>query len=161
MKFTRTRYPDYPGATGAPCWILRTRLFVIDADWNVRHGLLAGFCIGVSDPAPPPGSRSLKRWSMCLDVNPPLGEPNRLYVNIGAASGVSVILGLPSTRWMEWPEENGGMIRWRRKLHIDGCDRYRYERDPDAPRGWRRRERPEPLHWGWLTIERRRRKPDD
>ena len=153
MKFTRSGYPSPDPGFGYPCWRLETRLFVIDVDWNVRGRIPVGMCCAVSDPAPPPGSDALLRWSVCLDVNPPLGEPNRLYVNVGARAGWSVVLGLPSLRWMEWPEENGGCVTWRRRLHIDGCDRYRYRYEQDA---WHRNSRPEPLHWGWLTIRRRR-----
>jgi hypothetical protein len=36
--------------------------------------------------------------------------------------------------------------------HIDGLDRYRHQKDEHGK--WVRNERPEPLHWGWLTIER-------
>ena len=36
--------------------------------------------------------------------------------------------------------------------HIDGCDRYRYRKGRDG--SWVRNDKPEPLHWGWLTIKR-------
>lgn len=90
--------------------------------------MVTGASLSVHSPETP-GPRDLYRWSMCLDLNAPLGEPWRLYVN---ARRWSVILGL---------------------LPGHGCSRYRYHRDEEGE--WARNEKPHPLHWGWLTIDRR------
>ena len=41
---------------------------------------------------------------------------------------------------------------WSRP-HLDGISRYRYHKDEHGNRC--RNDKPEPLHWGWLTIDRR------
>lgn len=93
-------------------------------------------------------------WSACLDINPPLGEPNRLYLG---GFGWTVILGLPTLRTTRFTGEyERGLEVWRTCLtwpHIDGCSRYRYRQDEEG--NWVRKDRPEPLHWGWLTVSRR------
>lgn len=100
-----------------------------------------------------------------LDVNPPLGEPNRLYLWLGRWH---VTLGLPSVREFRETGRDRTAGRNGREIttvhgehfsnwlhpHIDGCDRYRYHRDGDGK--WIRNDKPEPFHWGWLTIERSR-----
>jgi hypothetical protein len=93
-----------------------------------------------------------------LDLNAPMGDPNRAGVHGG---GWQVTLGLPSFRGCV-PAGTGPSGRPRirgvtrlRSFHLDGLGRYKYHKDPAAPRGWARNARPEPLHWGWLTIERR------
>jgi hypothetical protein len=146
MKFTRGQDEH----TGIPCWELRTRLAVIDADWNTRFPW--GASLWIHHPETP-SPEEYYRWSLCLDMNAPLDEPNRLYLGTRKRF---IILGLPSTRVVVWPEQDGGMITWKRKLHIDGCDRYLYHRDAEGE--WVQNETPEPLHWGWLTIEKRERR---
>ena len=123
MKFTRSTYPDYPNGSGDPCWNLSGRWLWIDVDWNPRFPF--GACFGASlGPQDSP-----RPYSFCLDVNAPLGEPNRLYLN---GRRWYAILGL-------WPGH--------------GCDRYKYHRTADGT--WERGARPAPLHWGWLTVDRR------
>src|SRR6266536_1088863 len=92
-----------------------------------------------------------------LDVNAPLGEPNRLYVWLGG--GWQVILGLPEFRDFRVTRREGHVIHgeyftdWLHP-HIGGCDRYRYHQDEDGQ--WVRNARPARGHWGWLTIDRRK-----
>jgi hypothetical protein len=176
MKFTRTIYPDYPDVQGSPCWKLQGRWIDIDADWNPRFPF--GMCTSLHIGRQPPPVQHLAACEtncrcafpnptpgFCLDLNPPLGEANRLYLWLG---NWHVTLGLPSVRdFRETSRErtlgrNGKMVttihgehfsNWRRP-HIDGCDRYRYHQDESGR--WVRNDKPEPLHWGWLTIERRR-----
>jgi len=147
MKFIRTTYPDYPGMQGSPCWKIKSRWLDIDADWNMRFPF--GVCLGIHvGRQPPPG--------FTLDLNAPEGEPNRLYIWLGRWHA---ILGLPSCRDLRPTGRYvGGSQVWEhysswRSLHIDGCARYLSHKDETGK--WVRNDKPEPLHWGWLTIERR------
>lgn len=160
MKFTRSSYPDIPGVPGSPCWTLLSRWLYADADWNTRFpfGTSLGLHFGrqperLDQPNLTPG--------FLLDLNAPEGEPNRLYLWLGP---VSVTLGLVQFRdfrvtGRETTPKGRRVVRgehftnWRHP-HIAGCDRYRYDRGDSG--SWVRRPRPEPLHWGWLTVERHR-----
>lgn len=136
MKFIRSRYPDWPGTEkwSAPCWRLQFTHFYLDADWNTKFPF--GFSIGAAE------ERDQYVFSTCLDINAPLGEPNRFYLGIGRWH---IILGLPSIRVLFEGE--------KRTLHIDGVSRYRYHQDETGQ--WVRNDKPEPFHWNWLTIERK------
>lgn len=154
MKFTRSTYPQIPGRPecGSPCWQLSGRYIWADADWNARFPFGASLCVRLGRAQG--GGRRLGP-GFTLDANPPLGEPNRLYLWLGRWS---VTLGLLSFR-TDKPtgEETGGHPVYRECLgrpHVDGLDRYRYHREPGGE--WARNDKPEPLHWGWLTIERKR-----
>jgi hypothetical protein len=177
LKFTRSTYPDYPGARGSPCWTLRGAWIDIDADWDTRPPF--GTSFGLHVGRQPPAVRHLpecKTDCQCdiqpnptpgflLDLNPPLGEPNRLYLWLGRWH---VTLGLPSVRDFRETGRERTVLRDGRESvtvhgehfsnwlhpHIDGLDRYRYHQDDDGH--WVRNDKPEPLHWGWLTIERTR-----
>jgi len=176
VKFTRTTYPDYPGMKGDPCWKLQGRWINIDADWNTRFPFGTSLGLHVGRQPPPmvhiPGCSRMTTYSaggvsgcrceipvnrtpgFLLDLNPPLGEPNRLYLHL---SRWHVTLGLPSVRGSKPTGEiYRGAPVYRHCLtwpHIDGLDRYRYRKDGDGR--WVRNDKPEPLHWGWLTIKRR------
>ena len=102
MKFIRTTYPDYPGAQGSPCWKLEGTRIDIDADWNTRFPFGTSFGLNVGrQPLPmvhEPGCSTVTRITaegitgcrcefpanrtpgFLLDLNAPLGEPNRLYL---------------------------------------------------------------------------------
>lgn len=124
MKFTRSRYPAYPGCPGDPCWALKAKYLWIDIDWNPRFpfGACAGFYFG------PEHEDHLRSGGFTIDVNPPLGEPNRLYAS---AFGWRVTLALSPGH---------------------GISRYNYHQvDEDH---WERNDKPEPGHWGWLTVTR-------
>jgi hypothetical protein len=161
VKFTRSVYPLIPGREddGSPCWQLTSRLVRVDADWNTR------FPFGVSfglDAGPDSVPRRI-RTGFLLELNAPLGEPNRLYVH---GFGWHITLGLPAVqRFRETGRERrtnsaGREITVARGEHfndwlhpyIDGLSRYRYHQDECGK--WVRNEHPEPRHWGWLTIER-------
>ena len=123
MKFVRSRYPF---EDGVPCWTLSGKYLWIDVDWNPRFPF--GACFGVS--LGPENSKKIRTFRSCLDLNAPLGEPNRLYLNTRRRE---VVLGLGPGQ---------------------GCSRYRYHRDADGR--WTRDAKPAPGHWGWLTIDRHR-----
>ena len=149
MKFTRSTYPDYPGVNGDPCWTLEGKYLWVDADWNPRFpfGVCFGFAVGKQQ-----GTHKIHPYSLCLDLNAPLGEPNRLYLN---GRRWHVILGLLTTRKdVFWSDESGDWFKevrtWPRVVR---CSRYKYHRDEEGD--WERDDKPAPLHWGWLTIERR------
>lgn len=119
MKITRNDY------FGSPCFKLKIRgKTYADLDWNTRRPGLSLWA-GTKDMG-----LDRRRWwdlSFCLEVNAPLGEPHRLYLNAGRK--FHAIVGL-------WPG--------------NGCYRYRYHQDEAGE--WVRNDRPAPLHWGWLTI---------
>jgi hypothetical protein len=138
VRFTRGEY------AGSPEWLVTAGKWKLDADWNTRFPF--GFCLGVT-------SQPRGAWSWCLDVNAPLGEPNRLYLDF---RGWKVILGLPSMRRERITGQEGERtfsvehyLGWPR---VTRCDRYRYHQDPSG--SWVRNDRPEKWHWGWLTVER-------
>lgn len=169
MRFTRGKYPGiekYPHLD-SPCWRLESRWFGVDLDINTRFPY--GFSLGADTGEK---KREESKYSfrgyymvrrgplrMCLDVNPPLEEPNRLYLTIGRWH---VIIGLPSFRdtevvSREVADDGHNVVnvksvhRWW--PHLDGVSRYKYHQDADGR--WHRNATPEPFHWGWLTIERR------
>lgn len=152
MKFARRTYPDIPGYPwlGSPCWSLAGRWIYFDADWNTRFPFGTSLCLRIG-PGKQPGHPDVPGFT--LDLNAPLGEPNRLYLFLPPWL---VILGLPA--WHEdrsFTGENGEdrFARVRCRPHLSGVSRYRYHRD-DRGR-WVRNSKPESLHWGWLTIDRK------
>lgn len=82
MKFKRSRYPDIPGREqyASPCWTLTGRWIWADADWNTRFPFGTSFGVRVGPKAATYDEHRLPPWGFTLDVNAPLGEPNRLYV---------------------------------------------------------------------------------
>ncbi len=148
MKFKRSNYCD------SPCWTLKGRWIWADADWNTRwpFGASAGIRIGPYRPIDAKSKITMPRDGLLLDLNAPLGEPNRLALTLG---GWQITLGLIS--WWTFREtgREGRMIHGdyvRCRPHLDGLSRYRYHKDETG--GWVRNNKPEPLHWGWLTMER-------
>jgi hypothetical protein len=92
MKFIRSRYPDREKYS-SPCWKLTGRWIWADADWNPRFPFGISLCIRLGPREPEPCHKSeCKTDCRCeyaprrftpaftLDVNAPLGEPNRLYI---------------------------------------------------------------------------------
>ncbi len=154
MKFTRTSYPDFAGGQGSPCWQLKGRWLDIDADWNTNPPFGVSFSLHIGKQ-PPSGMHNLTPGFL-LEVNPPEGEPNRLYLWL---SRWHVTFGLPSVRGFRETGREGNVVHgeyfsnWLHP-HIDGISRYRYHQDETGQ--WVRNAEPDPLHWGWLTIERRR-----
>lgn len=155
VKFTRGRYPDYPQIDDrykCPCWSLTGKNLWIDIDWNTRFpfGISASVSLGEKDDG------HFYPFGLTLEVNPPLGEPNRIYAH---AFRWWLILGLPQFR-SERPsgrEINGvpvweSYISWR--PHLAGCSRYGYHKDENDE--WVRNAKPNPLNWGWLTIEKKK-----
>ncbi len=153
MKFTRTTYPELAGrpALGAPCWRLTGRWIYLDADWNTRFPFGTSWCLRIG-PSSQPGHHGAPGFT--LDLNPPLGEPNRLYLFLGRWF---VILGLPTLRTSQpTGEKVNGVAVYRDCLswpRLGSTGRYRYHRRDDGR--WVRNSKPEPRHWGWLTVERR------
>jgi hypothetical protein len=175
VKFTRSSYPAYTGIPGSPCWKLQGHWVDIDADFNTSFpfGLSVSVHVG-RQPPPVLHKPECARDCHCelpaftpgflLDLNAPLGEPNRLYL---WSRHSAITFGLPSVRdFRETGREtrtvsgrpvtqiHGKHFNNWRHPHIDGIDRYHYHRDSEG--NWVRNPEPEPLHWGWLTIERRR-----
>lgn len=151
VKFKRSTYPDIPGVKGSPCWTATGRWLYFDADWNTRRPYGTSLCLRLQSPHWPD-----KGPGFTLDVNPPLGEPNRLYLFLWRRH---VIIGLPSVRdFRETSRETGPrgirvihgvhFSNWRHP-HIDGCSRYEYHQVNGE---WVRDAKPAPFRWGWLTI---------
>jgi hypothetical protein len=150
VKFTRGEY------FGSPCWTFKARWAYMDADWNTRfpYGTSLMMRVGTENAG----------VSFTLDWNAPIGEPNRLYLNGGSWH---VVLGLPSVRDFEETGREVVTDRTGRQVtqvhgrhfrnwlhpHLDGCSRYRYHKDDRD--NWVRNDRPERLHWGWLTISKK------
>lgn len=130
MRFTRGTY------TGSPCWqfISKAGRVVVHADWNTRPPYGTSLSIYGASLSMTPG--------FLLDLNAPLGEPNRLYLQLGRWR---VTFGLLSVRDLD------GHGDWLHP-HIDGIDRYRYHWEAGR---LVRNASPEPMHWGWLTIEKK------
>lgn len=164
MKFTRTTYPDIPGVPGSPSWQLAGRWVYLDADFNTRFPFGTCLCLRVG-LSREPGRHGAPGFT--VDLNAPLGEPNRLYLWL---PGVSITLGLPSVRDFRVTGRDDVVTRadGRRSVvvhgdyfnnwlhpHLDGLDRYKFHRDDDGR--WVRNARPERWHWGWLTVARRSR----
>jgi hypothetical protein len=185
MKFTRSTYPDFPGAGGSPCWKIKGKWVDVDADWNTRFPFGTSLSVHVGRQPPPrvhePGCPRLTRITaegisgcqcefkpnptpgFLIDLNAPLGEPNRLYLWAGPWH---VILGLPEFRNSRPTGEESTVVIFGREIpsihmeyftnwrpHIAGCGRYKYHQDPEGK--WVRDEKPAPGHWGWLTVTRR------
>lgn len=85
---------------GARCIQVEADRFSVDAD--VRRGRL-GFSLGVTLGRRGQAGRRYGR-SMCLDVNAPMGEPHRLYLN---GRKLHVAIGL-------WPGQGTQGWSWRR-----------------------------------------------
>lgn len=143
MKFTRSTYQ------GSPCWKLTSRWVYFDADWNTRFPFGASLClrIGPYRPWPDPDSehRQPKR-GFTLDLNAPLGEPNRLYL---WGAKCEYMIGLIS--W--WTFRETGRMETKRGMVIDG-DHVRCR--PHLVRGqawdWKRSEGTGPPRWRWIVI---------
>jgi hypothetical protein len=147
------------------------RLHWLDADLNTRFPFGISICLYLGRQAdPPPCEPDCEpdcEWhkagapqgcGFTLDLNGPLGEPNRLYL---WGRRRNIILGLPSWhREVELSRTHGSdgkpIVRtatvrsWPR---LEAMPRYRYHEI--AGQGWVRNDKPERLHWGWLTIEQR------
>jgi hypothetical protein len=66
MKLTRSTYCD------SPCWQASARWLNADIDWNTRWPFGTSMGIHLGPDVKSPG--------FLLDLNAPLGEPNRLYL---------------------------------------------------------------------------------
>jgi hypothetical protein len=146
-----SRVSECPG--GFPCWELTGTWLHAHADWNtdIPYGMSLSVHAGpVAVPVQAGDWAAVSRApGFLLDLNAPHDEPNRLYLFAGRWH---VILGLPSVRGFRETEDGLERVtRWLRP-HIDGCSRYRYHQ---ADGKWVQNEKPEPWHWGWLTITRR------
>lgn len=141
VKLLRTRYPDFL-TPSYPCWQVHGRRIEIDADWNTRwpFGISISVSLGVPPPRPPhtPQCKTDCRceWppdhraGFSLDLNAPLGEPNRIGI---------------SGRRRHWMV---GLIQWRSEIdgpgtrpHVVRAQRYDWKHSQwmahDAPRAWR------------------------
>ena len=75
MKFTYSRYPEGTSFS-SPSWLIEARWLWLDIDWNTRWPF--GFCACIRIGRKTTGR--LPARGLTLDLNAPLGEPNRLYV---------------------------------------------------------------------------------
>ncbi len=123
MKFTRSTYH------GSPCWKVTADWLYADADWNTRWPFGAGLCIRIGPQHPWPDPDSKHRQAVrgfTLDLNAPLGEPNRLYL-WGARR--EYMIGL-----IQWRDDYGEETRWPRLVRgqawnwrtCEGSDRWRW-----------------------------------
>lgn len=158
MEFTHTIYPDIPGRpdAGSPCWQLKGRWLDADADWNTRFpfGVCLSVRVGPYRVVDPKRGVRLPLRGFALDLNAPLGEPNRLAF---FSPRWHITLGLVSWWTFRATGREGRMIHGehvRCRPHLVGLDRYRYHQDESGR--WVRNEKPEPWHWGWLTVEHKR-----
>jgi hypothetical protein len=154
MKFTRSTYPDIPGRKGSPCWQVKGRRLWADIDWNTRwpFGLCGSVLIGRYRVVDAGHGISMPRSGISLDVNAPLGEPNRLVLTLGRWR---ITLGLISWWTFRATGRKGRVIEGdyvRCRPHLEGLSRYRYHLDSSSR--YVRNDKPESLHWGWLTIEK-------
>jgi hypothetical protein len=142
LKFERTTY------AGSPNWRLTGRWIYFDAEWNTRwpFGICMCLRLGPAHPWPEPGSehRQAKR-GFTLDLNAPLGEPNRLYL-WGARR--EYMIGLVS--WWTFREtgREGRVIQGdhvRCRPHLVRGQAWDWKRD--EARDWRRDD-----SWRWLVI---------
>lgn len=124
ITLERSRYPVIEGREdlASPCWKATARWLYLDADWNTRFPWGTSLCVRVRrhDPeaATAPG--------FTLDVNAPLGEPNRLYLWGGPAWCARISLPQLRTRELTGEEYHGVPVyrevpRW----------------PPHLPDGWR------------------------
>lgn len=62
-------------------------------------------------------------------------------------------LGLLTWRKLEFYTEDGEerCREVRCRPHLAGTSRYRYHKSDDG--SWVRNDKPEPRHWGWLTVD--------
>lgn len=143
----------------------------LDADWNTRFPFGISICIYIGrqaarhpcEPDCEPDCEWHKAgapqgWGFIIDLNAPLGDPNRLYL---WGRRRSVVLGL-----LSWHREaelsrtysiDGKLVlrtqRVRSWPHLEAMPRYSYHQSPGG--GWVRNDQPNRFHWGWLTIEQR------
>jgi hypothetical protein len=119
VTLTRSRYPEgIPGVPSSPCWTITSRWLYLDADWNTRPPFGTSLCLRIGGNTEPghPG--------ITLDVNAPLGEPNRLYLWL---SPWTVQVSLPQLRaCVPTGEERRGIPVYRDQLTW-----------PHLPDGWR------------------------
>ena len=143
MRFKRNTYE------GAPCWTVSGRWLYFDADLNTRwpFGISLGVRVGTRRPWPHPDSTYKQaRRGVTLDLNPPMGEPNRLYV-WGARR--EYMIGLVS--WHEFRET--GRRQSSRGTIVEGKHvRCR----PRLVRGqawdWKLSEGTVPPRWRWIVV---------
>lgn len=112
LTFTRSRYPEIEGhpEASAPCWTAEGRWLYFDADWNTRFPFGTSACLRVG--ADGPAGKPDRRPGFTLDVNAPLGEPNRLYLWLPPWSAT---VSLPTRVAEELTgEEIGGVPVYRR-----------------------------------------------
>jgi hypothetical protein len=147
MKIKRSKYH------GSPCWHVTGRWVYFDADWNTRWPFGTSLClrIGPYRPWPDPGSeRRQPKRGFTLDLNAPLGEPNRLYL-WGARR--EWMIGLVS--WHEFRETSreekvaGG--RKRAIVHGETV-RCRPHLERGQARDWKRSEGTNPPRWRWIVV---------
>jgi len=145
----------------------------LDSDWNTRFPFGISMCLYLGRQADPPAcgpdcepdcewhkAGGPRGRGFTFDLNGPLGEPNRLYL---WGRRRNIILGLPSWhKELELSRTDGGngepivhTTTVRSWPHLDAMPRYTYRKIGDQ--GWVRNDKPERLHWGWLTIEQRSR----
>lgn len=97
VTLERGRYPVIEGREdlASPCWKATASWLYLDADWNTRFPWGTSLClrIGKGDPQAQAGAPGFT-----LDLNAPLGEPNRLYFWLPSWHGW---ISLPQLRTME------------------------------------------------------------
>ena len=137
---------------GSPCWRIDARWLSVDADWNTRFPFGTSFGFNIGPRRPIGGGLTQPANGFLLDLNAPIGEPNRLYVRIGRWH---VTVGLLTWHTFKATGRDGNVIEGdyvRCWPHLAGIGRYGYHQNDDG--NWSRDPLPKPGHFGWLTITR-------
>lgn len=80
LTLTRGVYPGIRGYPDldSPCWTVKGKYLYLDADWNTRFPFGTSLCLRIGKGDPEKALSGAPGFT--LDVNAPLGEPNRLYL---------------------------------------------------------------------------------
>lgn len=103
LTFTCGWYPQIEGhpELDSPCWSITGKYLYFDADFNTRFPYGTSLCLRIGRGGPEKAPSGAPGFT--LDVNAPLGEPNRLYLWLPWWRWV--ILSLPTRMTVELTDE--------------------------------------------------------
>lgn len=150
MKLTRSTYPQIPSVRPSPCWQFQARRLWADLDVNTRFPF--GFSLAAADSPPGVGDGPRRRrWGITLDVNAPLGEPNRLYLS---GRRRDWMIGL--VEWHRFKETGQHTTTLRSGRTIPCVEGHDVRCRPRLVRGqawdWDRSEGSTPPVWRWVVV---------